>query len=200
MTEDKLKSLWQSTSGDLPEDLPAAAHTPGALETLKRNLLINLCFAYMISAGYILLLWWVDQPIVRSCIAITLLFNVWIMRDGHKLYAAIHPEVNGQNDLLTELKRHHTAINRWIKSQQQVALFIYPIALTGGFILGGMLGSGQDPAVFLFQKPVLIAYGIALVVCVPLCYWWAKWMSHHAFGKHLHRLKDYIDQLETLHT
>jgi hypothetical protein len=78
-----------------------------------------------------------------------------------------------------------------------VALWVYPFAATGGFMLGGTVGSEKTVEVFMGDYRVLIALAIMLVVLVPLSYWLAKWMTRVAFGKYVQQIKERIDELET---
>jgi hypothetical protein len=79
--------------------------------------------------------------------------------------------------------------------QQKLSIFIYPIALTGGFILGGVVGSAKRVEEMLYNSKMLGILGITMLVMVPLCYLGARWMFNYAYGSHLKKLKAMIDQL-----
>jgi hypothetical protein len=80
--------------------------------------------------------------------------------------------------------------------QEKVALFFYPIGAVGGFMMGGVIGSGKTIGEFMSKPVVLIALVIVLVTLIPACYYLAKWMNKKAFGDHLEKLKENINQLK----
>jgi ABC-type nitrate/sulfonate/bicarbonate transport system permease component len=102
-----------------------------------------------------------------------------------------------QDNVLTELKKQYDAFTEWKKQSLRVALFVYPFAAAGGFMLGGTIGSGKTIEVFMSNYWVLIALVISILVLVPLSYLLAKWMTKVAFGKFIDQLKERIDELET---
>lgn len=108
----------------------------------------------------------------------------------------IDTTVSSDSSVLVELKRHYQSITDWLKTQQKVALLIYPISAAGGFMLGGALGSGKPVEIFMRMPSSLIALVIALIILVPACYYLAKWMFTYSFGKHLKALEENIKALE----
>ena len=74
-------------------------------------------------------------------------------------------------------------------------MYVYPIAIAGGFILGGVEGSGKSVEAFLYNPKILIFLGVTLLLLVPACYYGARWMYNYAYGKHLKNLKLSIDEL-----
>jgi hypothetical protein len=80
--------------------------------------------------------------------------------------------------------------------QMKLSVFIFPVAVTGGFILGGSVGSGKSFDEFLSHAKVMWALIISILVFVPLGFGFAKWMFKHSFGKHLDVLKQTIDELK----
>ena len=63
------------------------------------------------------------------------------------------------------------------------------------FILGGVEGSGKPVEVFLYNPKMLLVLGVTLLILVPLCYYGARWMFNYAYGKHLKKLKQLMDEL-----
>jgi hypothetical protein len=84
----------------------------------------------------------------------------------------------------------------WQKQSMRVALWLYPFAAAGGFMLGGIVGSGKTPEAFLMNYKIQIALAITIIVLVPLSYLLAKWMTRVAFGVYVDQLKERIDELE----
>lgn len=178
-----------------PKSLSALSSN-NPLKKIKTNLLINMIWAVVICAIYIAIMLYFRIWQVQLCIGIVFLFSLAALYSAFVQYRNISVEVSPHNSLLAELKRHYTSITRWIEAQMKVALFIYPISGTGGFMMGGVVGSGKPVETFMQKPMVLVALVIALAIAVPLCWYLARWMSDYSFGKHLKVLKENIDALE----
>lgn len=63
------------------------------------------------------------------------------------------------------------------------------------YVLGGVSGSEKLVEAFLYNPKILIALAVTILIFVPVCYYGARWMFNHAYGKHLKRLKTTIDNL-----
>ena len=72
---------------------------------------------------------------------------------------------------------------------------MYPVAATGGFMLGGVVGSGKTVEAFLYRPSILIILVITVAIITPVCYYLAKLMFKYAYGRHLKKLKELIDEL-----
>jgi hypothetical protein len=171
-------------------------HTSNPLASLRKMLLANIIWGFAICLLYVYVL--IQFPLwpVRVALLITLGFTVWAIQTALQLYLNIRPKMNTQNNLLSEMERHHLTFTNWMKTQQRVALFIYPVAATGGFLLGGVLGSGKTIEAFLSKPVIVLALIITLIVLVPAYYYFAKWMFRISFGKHLDRLEENIRLLK----
>ncbi len=198
-----IENSWNQLDDQQDDDLlymlqkPAlsklSSHSP--LEKIRKNLLINMIWAFLICLFYIGIIiyfhiWQVQIPIFA-----VLIFTLWGLYSGYQIYGQIKATVS-TGPLLAELKRHHQTITTWIHAQQRVGLFIYPISAAGGFMLGGVLGSGKPVEVFMSKPIVLAALVISIIVLVPACYYLARWMCKYSFGKHLDALKENIRELE----
>ncbi len=165
------------------------------LVKLKKNLFTSLLLAVLLTAAYVPLFYYIEIWQVRVAIGIAILFNIYVGFDTWKLYNNIDVNVSTTNSLKDELQKNYSSFQSWWRIQERLGLFVYPIAATGGFILGGVEGSGKSVEAFLYNPKMLLVLGVTLVVLVPLCYYGAKWMFNFAFGKHLKRLKATIDEL-----
>jgi hypothetical protein len=170
-------------------------HSKLPLKKLKINLLIGILWALLITIGYIVLFFFVAIWQVYVALSVLIIFNTLIMLDSWKLYKTTPSTISPSNSLKEELTLHYDSFNRWWAVQQKVSLFVYPIAVTGGFILGGTLGSNKPVETFLYNSKMLGILGITVLLMVPLCYFGAKWMFDYAYGKHLKKLKYTIDEL-----
>jgi hypothetical protein len=198
-----LKELWKENGNGtdmLQQVLQSKSfkkqglHSP--LAKLKRNLTIHLVYAVVITMGYALLIYYFPIWQVQACMLLLIVFNLWAMIKAWGLYQQVALSTEATN-VLTALKKVHSMFKEWEKQSLRVALWVYPFAATGGFMLGGTVGSEKTVEVFMGDYRVLIALAIMLVVLVPLSYWLAKWMTRVAFGKYVQQIKERIDELET---
>jgi len=166
------------------------------LYKLRRNLKMNIGYCILICILYIAAIIYFDLPIFRISILLMLGFTVWGLITALREFKNIKPGINTSHSLLEDMERHYYSISHWMKTQEKVALFFYPIGAAGGFMMGGVLGSGKTVSEFMSKPPVLVAFAVILVVLIPACYYLAKWMNRKAFGDHLGKLKENIDQLK----
>lgn len=166
------------------------------LEQLRKKFLINIIWGIVINAGYIALLW--VYPLWQLFLTIGLVFLAGVVAviQGIGLYRSLHQSVSSKSPLLQEMKAQYTSIRKVIKQQEFYFLIIYPFAGAGGFMLGGMIGSGKPIEIFLSKTVVWVC----MLIIVPLIatggHYLGKWLNRVAFGKHLVQLKENIDALE----
>ncbi len=197
-----LKEIWQQEPGgaDLLEQMlqnktfrHSNIQTP--LAKLKRNLAIHIGYAVMITLGYALIIYYFAFWQVQACMLLLIGFNLWAMVTSWHLYKNIDLNLSASN-VLKELKKHYHAFREWEKQSMRAGLMIYPFAAAGGFMLGGAVGSGKSPALWLNDTRILIIMAVVVMVLVPLGYLLAKWMTKVAFGRYVVQLKERIDELE----
>lgn len=187
--DDDLSSLLQkSTLSKL------SSHNP--LEKIRKNLLINMIWAVLICFVYIWIIFYFNIWQVQVAISVVLLFSLWALYTAYVQYKKISTSVSSPRSLLAEMKTQCDSIGNWMKTQQRVALLVYPVSGAGGFMLGGVLGSGKPVALFMSKPPVIIAMLVSIAILVPACYWLARWMFNYSFGKHLKKLNENIKALE----
>lgn len=187
-SDDMLNTMLQQTDfRNIQSKLP--------LKKLKRNLLIGMFWAVLITLLYIILFFFINLWQVYIALCVLIFFNIWIMIDSWKLYKSTNENITPSNSLKQELQKNYNGFQKWWKLQQKTGLFVYPIAAAGGFILGGFWGSGKSVDAFLYNPRMMIILGITVLVLVPMCYYAAKWMFNYAYGKHLAKLKSLIDEL-----
>jgi len=165
------------------------------LKRLKRNLLIGIFWGVVITLLYISMFFFIDLWQVHIAFCMLIIFDTWIIIDSLRLYKSTNENITPSNSLKEELQKNYTGFQKWGKLQQKVALFVYPVGAAGGFILGGFWGSGKSVEDFLYNPRMLTFLGITVAILVPVCYFAAKWMFNYIYGKHLKKLKMFIDQL-----
>ena len=116
----------------------------GPLEKLKKNLLYNMIIAVIVCLIYVAVIVYFKIWQVQVAMGITLAFSLWALYTSYDVYQKINTSISAANTVLAELKRHLEYINNWIKTQQRVALYIYPVRAAGGFMLGGRFRLWQN--------------------------------------------------------
>ena len=197
-----IENTWQQSAGSddalnkmLQTNEFSNLHSKLPLAKLKKNLLIGLILAILITAIYVVLIFFISIWQGHLAIVIAILFNIWVGLDTWKLYTNINANISATNSLKNELQKNYSGFQKWWRIQERLGLFVYPIAATGGFILGGVEGSGKPVEVFLYNPKMLLVLGVTLLILVPLCYYGARWMFNYAYGKHLKKLKQLMDEL-----
>ncbi len=163
---------------------------------LRHAIRLSMVFGTIITAGYVVLLPLMGHVVVQAFFALVFMYNVWSIVDTFRLYRRIPPYVPADHDLLSVLREQAEATTAWMRLHQRSGLIMYPLAVTGGFLLGGMHGSGLPPAQFMAKPHIQVALGISLIVLVPLCHFLVRWMTRTAFGVHVEALMACIAELE----
>jgi len=123
-------------------------------------------------------------------------YSIYCFFQSLKLYQQIDPMIVAGNSVKDELERHYRSIMLWCKTQERNALFLYPVALLGGAILG-MSSVGAEQMNRALQKPaVWIALICIIIVLVPILYFINRRMMKTAYYNHLEHLKRLINSLE----
>jgi len=184
-----LKAMLSRTSlqGSAPRD---------PLATLRRSLAINLVWAIIMSSAFIMLMLSTPSWTVRLCLGVPLLFCVWSVWDTWKLRVSIPVGINAMHNVLHELKRHHTALRRWVRIGQRAGLLVYPFSAAGGFVLGGLASTGGSVSELMSKPGMLWMLVICLVILTPLCWLVTRWMYRVAFGAQEEALRQRIVELE----
>lgn len=197
-----LRELWKDNGngGDLLIEVLKSksfrkepVHSP--LVKLKKNLVINLGYAVVITLVYAGLFFYFPMWQVQACLLLLIGFNLWAIYKAWELYNHVEVTLKGEN-VLSSLQKVYQTFITWDKQIQRIGLFIYPFAAAGGFMLGGTLGSQKSVENFMGDFRVQIVLGVAILVLVPLCYLLAKWLNKMAFGKYVAQIKERIDDLE----
>jgi hypothetical protein len=167
----------------------------GPLQKLRRNLLLNMAYGVIITLGYGVIIYMFPIWQVQMGILVCIVFNFWLLKNALEFYNNIDPDFASGN-VLQSISSHYHYFKKWCRQQEKVALFVYPVAATAGFMLGGVVGSGKTVNEFMGKPVVLIALLIALIILVPCCFFLARWMNKVAFGKYIDQLKANMDALE----
>lgn len=173
---------------------PFSSQNP--LIKIKKRLVQSLVVNVLICCSYIALM--VANRIwqVQLALSVVLLFTLWVVNTTWKQYKGIVVTVSFSNPLLAELKRHYNSITQCHTLQNRVALFIYPIAAAGGFLLGCVWGSGKTIEILLSIPFLVYALIITSLLMAVMGFFLNKWLYRLFFGKYMASLKKHIDELE----
>ena len=197
-----IENIWKQSSGSddalnkmLVQQDYSKLHSKLPLKKLKKNLLLGMVYAAVITVFYVVLYFIVHVWQVHIAITIATLFNIIVGVDTWKLYKSINENISMSNSLKDELEKNYSGFQRWWRIQEKLGLFVYPIAIAGGFILGGVEGSGKSVEAFLSNPIILMVLGVTILIFVPICYYGARWMFNYAYGKYLKKIKSLIEEL-----
>lgn len=153
-------------------------------------------FATVFTVGCLALIPYMPHALVMAFIAVLLLYSVWTLVNTWQHYRRIPSSVSSMNEVLVEMKSQVAATTAWMRLHVGMGLVMYPVTITGDFLLGSLLGKGATPAELMARAALGWILGITLVVLVPLCHITVKWMTRLAFGVHVDTLRSLIAELE----
>ncbi len=190
----------EQTDEDLSSLLTPAGLTrlssKNPLLIIKKNLFKNMIWAVIICSMYLFIIFYFNVWQIRTIFSIILILSLWTLSKTYKEYKKINTDISPIDPLLTELKRHQQSITRWMQAQQRAWILIYPFCAAGGFMVGGMTGSGNTLETFM-QKPLAIpTLIITIIVLVPAGYFLSKKLFKASFGNHLKALQENIKDME----
>jgi hypothetical protein len=110
------------------------------------------------------------------------------------MYRKINTDLPVDQSLRAALTHTHTFISENIRFQERVALFIYPVAATAGFLMG--LASGGDVDALLQKKAVLVILLVMIAILTPLAFYLARWLYNVSYRSCLVEIKQLIDELD----
>ena len=194
-----LQQLW-----DLPDpvdELPiratiASGASRHPLTRLQRALRLNIGYGAVVTvAMFVLVAQAREWPMILA-FGIVAAFCAWAVWDTWRLLKGLDPVVSASHATLTELRRQHAAFESWMRTQQRVGWFIYPVSALGGGLWGATVGAGASLIELSHKTSFLLVLALIAVALSPICAWGAKWMFRQAFGRQLDRLRELIGQME----
>jgi len=196
---------WKQLEINIDEDLSTLINLSGIskiqsrnpLLQIKRNLLINMIWGFLVCCAYIAMIIFFNYWQVTVAMTMVLAFSIWALIGTLIQYHNLDTKVFSNRPVLQELRRQHQSITSWIRLQSRTAIVIYPVSAAGGFMLGGAVSSGKSVAVFMSKPLMLFIFLVLVGILTPLCHQLARWMSTKSFGKYLDALQKNMEELET---
>lgn len=183
-------------SSNLPKSIKEiTGESKVPLGKIKKSILYNFIVGVVVTLIYPGMIHIMDDTIIRLGTAILLIFSVLLLYDTWKLYRIINPLINPENNISKELKYQYDMVQKWIRIQQKIGLFLYPISVSVGFLFGGISGSGLGLVEFLNKPIVVVSLIITIAVLTPLCYLLVKWLLKYTFAKDLLALEKLMAEI-----
>ncbi len=135
------------------------------------------------------------EPLVKIGLTAVIAGYIFFLVTNFSMYRKINVSLPVDQSLKTALLHTYNFITDNIRFQERTALFIYPVAATAGFMVGGSSGGG-DVVRMMQDYRILIILIIVIIILTPLCYFLAKWMYRISYGKCLAELEGMIAELE----
>lgn len=197
-----IEKIWKAhaaTTAGLPDVANVmeikASNLTSPLKKMKKLLKTNMLWAVLFVILYAVILFYYPFWQIRLFIGVALIFNLWGIVSGWKLHRSINDDIL-TGSLMTELQRNRTALRSWMRVQTIVAVCVYPFCVCGGFMLGGVLGSGKTVELFMSKPVAWWALIICVIILTPVGYLAAKWMFKKSFGKIVTQLDEAILSLQ----
>jgi ABC-type bacteriocin/lantibiotic exporter with double-glycine peptidase domain len=165
------------------------------VQRLKTLYLITTGFAVTFLLIFIALFFLFHEPLVKGGLIAVILCYFFFLVVNWSMYKKIKVDLPVDQNLKTVLQHTYTFISDNIRFQERAAIFIYPIAGTSGFLMGGSVGSGNIEKM-MSTNFALISLVVTLAILTPTGYFLAKWLNRISYGKGLGKLKELIDELE----
>lgn len=162
------------------------------LVKLKKNVKGKLLLIAAFSLLFLVIIITTDKvynKILMSPLVLTYLIGLVLIFGQYRMLNFVDKSLS----LKEILEIYHYRISLISKYEQRVALFIYPVSITAGFVYGFTMNRSVEE--ILSDQRVLAMLVALNMVLVPACYYLARWMDHKAFGRYLEHLKDDLNQL-----
>ncbi len=164
------------------------------VQKLKNSYLLTTGFTVLFLIFFTILFFYFHEPLVKGGLALVILCYIFFFVTNFSMYNKINVVLPIDQSLKIVLQHTYNFIIDNIRFQERVALFIYPIAGTAGFLMGGSVGNG-DIENMMKDKIVIVVLIVVLAILTPLCFYLTRWMYKVSYGKCLKELKERIEEL-----
>jgi hypothetical protein len=199
MSED-LHKIWKALADEKLDKplggeifLPKRSKHP--VQKLKDGYLLSIGFSITFLIGFVILFFVFREMVVKASLGLVIGSYIFFLVTNFSMYRKIKTQLPVDQSLRTTLTHTVDFVSTNIRFQERVALFIYPVAATSGFLMGG--ATGGDITSMLQQRALILLWLGAIIVLTPLCYLLAHWMYKISYGRWLSELRVLIAELET---
>lgn len=205
-TDDQLRAAWRqgahTPASSLPADNPGPKPRPSKKtgKTVVRQALFNLygglIYAVGITGFYGYLFLDFEQRWIRIGLVAMMLFNLLLAGMSLPLIAKFH-HLRPDAPVLPYLHHLQDDLKSWWALQRWMTGGALPLAAATGFLMGGVIGSG-DPDFVAFEDKwplVFVLVGVSLAA-IPLGLKLSDWLYQHSYAKDVQRVEAWIAALE----
>ena len=196
-TWNKLNREKLGTPGD--PLLPAfKKHSRHPVQKLIRAFQVTLGFTVVFGIFFIVLLFVFEPWIIRLFLGLLIIAYLLFFLYNLKTYKTLQLEWDNPFDgSLKEAfhKIHHVAHSS-IRFQEKAALYMYPISITGGYLMGLFTGNSEQFEKNVTNLNVLAILGVCMIIFTPVCYYLAKWMYKLSYDKYLQQLQSLLKDMQ----
>lgn len=195
-TWDKLQEQHLSISVLDEATILRAIHqkSHGPIRKIRNGFTIKLGFIGFFAVMFIYIGVMVEETLVSGLqfFMSGVYFSAFFLFVSH--YKRIRAGIPMDEGLLPHLNNYHQFVTRILRQEEKIALFVYPVALTAGFLLG--FTSAATLEEFFNSKWAIVLLVACWIVLTPLSHLLAQWMNKVSFGKYLSELEEHIRELE----
>ncbi|MEK6476112.1 hypothetical protein WJR50_01215 [Catalinimonas sp. 4WD22] len=162
------------------------------LVKLKNNIRLKLLWIMAFTLVFLAIIITTDKlynKILMSPLVLAYLIGLVLIYGQYRVLNFVDKSLS----LRETLEIYYHRISLINKYEQSVALFIYPISVTAGFVYGFTLNRSAEE-ILSDQRILAILIGLN-VILVPACYYLARWMEEKAYGKYLAHIREDLNQL-----
>ncbi|MFT4022285.1 MAG: hypothetical protein QM664_00715 [Flavihumibacter sp.] len=198
MNETQNWKQWQPVD-DLLEQVLAAGRprvSVHPLSKLQSHLFRNLVWSALITAGYLLALFFSNSWQVWLGLLAAVCFNSVVIWKGISLYRSGQQARLSDTALLPLLETFVDKCRRWESLQYRLAVVVYPLAIAAGYLSGGSLATGL-PLYYLLKQP-FFAWGLPVTVLLLSAggFFLARYLFRRQYGQYLLQLENDLEQLK----
>jgi len=200
---DELKEIWgKINEAKQPEEelttdqlqQIGSQQSLGVISKLSRNVRAKMYYAIFFTVAFGTGLPFVfplaSQILLLIMIAAYLIGSILLYQE----YKILQAGIDMTQDILSGLQAYRDRIKRVLKYEELVALCLYPVSVTAGFLFGMQVVDRE--ARIMNQTLHWVALILSIVVMTIGGHMLARWMNKKAFGKYLDQLEGNIHELE----
>ncbi len=200
---DELKEVWKQLKAKTnnltdfsSEEIAYSINqkSKGLMETIRRKVKIKFYFcvgATALVGGFLPFAY----PL-PSQILLLIMFGAYLVADIllWKEYKSLSEYTDATQPVVDTLRQFQKKVKQILHYEELIGLMLYPISATAGFMIG--LAEGSENGEFMTDRADWIALVLVLIILVPACDWFAKWMNRVTFGSYLKKLEVNISEME----
>jgi ABC-type multidrug transport system fused ATPase/permease subunit len=192
LNEDKLSKT--TTQVSLLSNFKSKHPVQKLIVALQVTLRFNIAFGILFFALIFFYSYWLLQILL----GLIVIAYVWFYIHNKSIYKKLKQEWENtlSGNVQHALQSIHNIVTNSIRLQERAAIFIYPISISAGYLIGLQSGSGtSNLEAFFLRKEILLVLLGTIVIFTPLCYYLSRWMYKVSFEVYLKQLKNLLENL-----